>query len=304
MRDPYQALGVQKGASADEIKKAFRKLAKQFHPDHNKDPKAAARFGEANQAYEILGDPKKKAQFDRGEIDAEGKARFQGFDSAGPGAAGFSNRDFGFGRAGGRSAGAGTFEDILSEMFGGRANPGAGAGREPPRGADIEVTASVPFTVWALGEKARVDMPNGRTLDITVPAGIAEGKTIRLRGQGEPSGFGGEAGDALVTIAIEPHPSFRADGRNVRVDVNVTLFEAVLGAKVRVPTLDGSVDLTLPPGTTGGRAMRLKGKGIKFKDTPGDLLVTPRIILPEKVDAEFEQLMRRWRDEKGYDVSR
>jgi DnaJ-class molecular chaperone len=307
MRDPYQALGVQKTATADEIKKAFRKLAKQYHPDQNKDPKAAARFSEANQAYEILGDAKKKAQFDRGEIDGEGKPRFHGFEGFGPGGAAGRDgaREFNFGR-GSRGA-AGSFEDILSEMFGGRAGPGFGAGaagREPPRGGDLEVTARVPFTIWALGEKARVDLPNGRSLDVAIPAGIADGKTIRLRGQGELSGFGGEAGDALVTIAVEPHPQFRADGKNVRVDVNVTLYEAVLGGKVRVPTLDGFVDLTLPPGTSGGRAMRLKGKGVQAKDGHGDLLVTPRVVLPEKVDPDLEAVMRRWKDEKPYDAGR
>jgi DnaJ-class molecular chaperone len=308
MRDPYQVLGVQKTASADEIKKAFRKLAKQYHPDQNKDPKASTRFAEINQAYEIVGDEKKRPQFDRGEIDAEGKPRFHGFDgfgggSPGPGA-GRGGFDFGGGGRGRRGAGpAPGFEDILSEMFGGRAG-GFGGGRNAPKGEDVSVTAQVPFTVWALGGKARVDMPSGRALDVSIPAGIEPGKSIRLKGQGEPSGFGGEAGDALITIEVDSHPQFRADGKNVRVDVNVTLYEAVLGGKIRVPTLDGVVDLTLPPKSTGGRALRLKGKGIQFKDAPGDLLVLPRIILPDTVDPEFESLMRRWKDSKSYDIAR
>lgn len=310
MRDPYQVLGVQKSASADEIKKAFRKLAKIYHPDQNKDPKASARFAEINQAYEIIGDDKKRGQFDRGEIDAEGKPRFQGFEgfggAGGPGGPfardGGRGFDFGFGKPRRGPGAAAGFEDILSEMFGGRAQPGGDRG--PPRGQDIEATARVPFTIWALGEKMRVELPNGRNVDVTIPAGIADGKTIRLRGQGEPSGFGGEPGDVLLTIAIEPHPQFRADGKNVRVDVPVTLHDAVLGAKVRVPTLDGSVDLTIPPGTTGARALRLKGKGVQAKDAPGDLFVTPRIVLPDRKDPELEALMRQWRDERSYEVGR
>ncbi|CAM5763752.1 molecular chaperone DnaJ [Labrys miyagiensis] len=309
MRDPYSVLGVSKTASLAEIKKAFRKLAKQYHPDQNKDDKAAAKFAEVNGAYEIVGDEKKRAQFDRGEIDAEGKPRFQGFENAaGPG--GFSrdggNFEFNFG-SGGRSGGfggGGGFDDILSEMFGGRAQRGgAGPRAAPPRGDDIHVTGQIPFTIWALGGKARVDLGSGRMVDASIPAGITPGKTIRLRGQGEPSPFGGEAGDALITVAVAPHDMFRAEGKNVRVDVNVTLYEAALGAKVRIPTLDGSVDLTLPKGTTGLRSFRLKGKGVQEKDSPGDLIVQPRIIMPDKLDEDLEAALVKLRD-KGYDIGR
>ena len=319
MRDPYIVLGVAKTASAGEIKKAFRKLAKQFHPDHNKDPKAAAKFAEINSAYEIVGDEAKRKQFDRGEIDAEGKQRFQGFEGfgaggpggfareSGPGAGGF---EFNFSRgrrgasgpAGSGGPAGGSFEDILSEMFGG-AQRGQTAHEAPPRGADIQAIVKAPFVTWALGGKARVDLPT-RTLDVSIPAGIAEGKTIRLKGQGEPSPFGGEPGDAMITVLVEPHAEFRAEGRNVRVDVPVTVYEAGLGAKVRVPTLDGSVDLTIPPGTRGSRSFRLKGKGVKAKDGAGDLLVTPRIVLPETIDADFEAALQRLRDEKSYDPGR
>lgn len=311
MRDPYSVLGVTKTASLAEIKKAFRKLAKQYHPDQNKDEKAAAKFAEINSAYEIVGDEKKRAQFDRGEIDAEGKPRFQGFESAG-GPGGFASGDggfeFNFGGGGGRSGSyaGGGFDDILSEMFGGRAQRGGtrGRGRGPaPRGEDLQVVGQIPFTIWALGGKARVELGPGRVVDASIPAGIAPGKTIRLRGQGEPSSFGGEPGDALITVDVAPHEFFRAEGKNVRVDVNVTVYEAALGAKVRVPTLDGSVDLTLPRGTTGLRSFRLKGKGVQDKDGAGDLIVQPRIIMPDKVDPDLEAALVKLRD-KGYDIGR
>src|SRR5690242_16915120 len=186
MRDPYSVLGVAKTASANEIKKAFRKLAKQYHPDQNKDPKAAAMFAEINQAYEILGEEDKRKQFDRGEIDAEGKPRFQGFEgfgAGGPGGGGFSREggmhgfEFNFGgggaraRRGGGGAGAGSFEDILSEMFGGAARGGSSSYEAPPKGADIQASVRAPFEVWALGGKTRVELPN-RTLDVSIPAGI------------------------------------------------------------------------------------------------------------------------------------
>ncbi len=304
MRDPYSVLGVSKTASLAEIKKAFRKLAKQYHPDQNKDAKAAAKFAEVNSAYEIVGDEKKRAQFDRGEIDAEGKPRFQGFEAAGGSGRDTGGFEFNFG--GGRGGGggfAGGFDDILSEMFGGRAQRGGGTRGSAPRGEDIQVTGQIPFTVWALGGKTRVELGPGRMVDATIPAGVAPGKIIRLRGQGEPSPFGGEPGDALITVAVAPHDSFRAEGKNVRVDVNVTLYEAALGAKVRVPTLDGSVDLTLPAGTTGLRSFRLKGKGVQAKDGAGDLIVQPRIIMPGKIDPELEEVLIKLR-EKGYDIGR
>jgi DnaJ-class molecular chaperone len=312
MRDPYSVLGVSKTASAGDIKKAFRKLAKQFHPDQNKDPKAASKFAEINTAYEIVGDETKRTQFDRGEIDAEGKPRFQGFEGFGAGGGGFAREgasgtggfEFNFGTGRGRrgSAGGANFDDILSEMFG-AASRGRAAHEAPQRGSDVQASVAVPLPTWALGGKMRVDFA-GRTLDITIPAGIEDGKTMRLKGQGEPSPFGGEPGDALITIHVEPHPQFRADGRNVRVEVPVTVYEAALGAKVRVPTLDGSVDLTIPAGTTGNRVLRLKGKGVLAKEGAGDLLVTPRIVLPEKVDPDFEAALKRLKDAAPYDPGR
>ena len=308
MRDPYTVLGVSKTAEMADIKKAFRKLAKQYHPDQNKDSKAASKFAEINSAYEIVGDDKKRAQFDRGEIDAEGKPRFQGQDfsgaAAGAGREGFRGFDFGFGGAGarGRRESAG-FEDILSEMFSGGAGRAGTRGSSMPRGADVTATVRAPFTTWALGGKARVELAPGRSVDVTIPAGIAEGKTIRLKGQGEPNMVGADPGDALIVVTVEPHALFRAEGRNIRVDVPVTLYDAGLGGKVRVPTLDGSVDLTLPPGTGGQRVFRLKGKGVQAKDGPGDLLVSTRIALPEKLDDTLVAALKKLR-ETPYDPNR
>lgn len=299
MRDPYTVLGVPKSADIADIKKAFRKLAKQYHPDQNKDDKAAARFAEINTAYEILGDEKKRGQFDRGEIDADGKQRFQAHDFGGAGREGF--RDFGFGAGRGRREAPSGFEDILSEMFGAGTRT---SGRTPPqRGADIQATVKAPFLIWALGGKARVELAPGRSVDVTIPAGIAEGKVIRLKGQGEPNFFGSEPGDALVTVSVEPHPQFRAEGRNIRVEVPVTLYEAGLGAKVRVPTLDGSVDLTLPGAAASQRTFRLKGKGVQAKEGAGDLLVSTRIVLPEKLDEDLVAALKKLR-ERPYDPGR
>jgi DnaJ-class molecular chaperone len=221
MRDPYTVLGLSKTASAADIKKAFRRLAKAYHPDQNKDdPKAKEKFSEANQAYEILGDEKKRAQFDRGEIDAQGKPRgFEGFGHGGgfnPGAGGFHyefRQDGGHGgRGGGFDAG-----DIFADLFGfgGGARAGGGGGRhQRPRGEDVIATATVPLEDAVHGAKTRVILPTGKTLEVSVPAGIEDGKQIRLKGQGQASQAGGEAGDALVTVRIAKHPFFRIDGRH------------------------------------------------------------------------------------------
>jgi DnaJ-class molecular chaperone len=314
MRDPYETLGVKKTASEAEIKSAYRKLAKKFHPDQNKsDPKAKERFAEINSAYEIVGDKDKRPQFDRGEIDADGKPKFQGFE----GFEGFGQRGAGP-RPGAGAGGARTFrwstsggdgnpfdaDDILGDIFGnfsrgGGAGAGASAGPRPrpARGEDVSAVAAVTLEQLARGEKARVDLPTGRTLDVTIPPGTGSGKTIRLKGQGQPGLLGGPAGDALVTVEFVPHPVFRVDGSDLRRDINVGLDEAVLGGKVRVPTLDGEVTLSIPPNTSGSRALRLKGKGLpKAGGGRGDLLVTPRVVLPEGGDAELEGLMRQWRE--------
>jgi DnaJ-class molecular chaperone len=322
MRDPYEVLGVSKGASPEDIKKAYRKLAKKLHPDSNKkDPKAATKFSELNGAYEIVGDEDKRKKFDRGEIDAEGKPRFQGFEGfAGrPGAGPFGGREGnfesfswgpeGFRRSGPRGGGAGGqgFEDILSQMFGMRGRGGPGATFEAEdigsalRGQDVTATAAITLNEAAHGGTRRIELPIGKEVEFKIPPGIADGQQIRLRGQGMPSPGGGPPGDVLITVSVAPHPVFKVDGQNLRLELPVTLYEAVLGAKVRVPTLDGAVELSIPANTSSGRAFRLKGKGLPGKSGKGDLYATVKIILPDGKDAELEELMRAWREQKPYD---
>ena len=322
MRDPYDVLGVSKTASAAEIKSAFRRQAKKLHPDANKhDPRAAARFAELNAAYEILGEADKRKAFDRGEIDAEGKARFQGFEGFGGGrgpGGGFGREGIfetfswgrdGFqharGRGGGGFRGFGGFEDILKEAFGGAARsgqPGNFQFEQEDFGVGRDVTAALTITLLeaAKGTNKRVQLPTGREVDVKIPAGLNDGQTIRLKGQGA-AGAGGRAGDLLIVVSIAPHPLFTRSGADLRLELPIPLYEAVLGAKVRVPTLDGAVELAIPPGTSSGRTFRLKGKGLPAKDGKGDLLAAVRIMLPEGGDTELEELMRKWRKTKPHD---
>jgi DnaJ-class molecular chaperone len=327
MRDPYEVLGVQRGASAAAIKSAYRKLAKKHHPDANKgDPKAADRFAELNSANEILGDEDKRKQFDRGEIDAEGKPKFQGFEGggfpggggarrAGPGGFEYSFHTGG-GPGGGFSGGGGAFEDILKSMFGGQAGAGMGGGPgmggarggsstfeyDTPFAADLDlaVTMTVALEEAVNGATRRVRLPTGKELNVKIPAGVTAGQQIRLKGQGETAP-GHRPGDVLITVNIAPHPYFKIDGNDLRLDLPITLYEAVLGARVRVPTLDGAVQLSIPKNTSSGRTFRLKGKGMPIKgvqgaDSFGDLFATTRIVLPDANDAELEALMEKWRD--------
>jgi DnaJ-class molecular chaperone len=314
MRDPYEVLGVSRTASESEIKSAFRKLAKKHHPDQNKtDPKAQERFAEANAAYEIVGDKEKRKQFDRGEIGADGKPRFQGFEgfSGGP-PPGSGGRTFrwstGPGQGGGFEGEAFSAEDILGDLFG---NLGRGRGQRtgrqqqprPVRGDDVSGAAAVTLEQLVHGEKIRVDLPTGKTLEVTVPVGTRPGQAIRLKGQGQPGINGGAPGDALVTIDFVPHPLFRVEGDALRREVAISLDEAVLGGKVRVPTLDGPVTLSVPPWSSAGRTLRLKGKGLPRPGGRGDLLVTLKIVLPDGGDADLEALMRKWRETGRYRVS-
>ncbi len=320
MRDPYEVLGVKKNADAAAIKGAFRKLAKKLHPDANKnDPKAAQRFAEINSAYEILGEDDKRKAFDRGEIDAEGKPKFRGFEGFG-GPRGGPQHDFNFetfsygpdgvrhstGRPGG--GGGGGFEDVLKEMFSGglggaRGRAGARGGFEPdefaPPGRDIAVAVTVTLAEAAKGTTRRVHLPTGKEVDVKIPAGLGDGKQIRLKGQGLPGASG--IGDVLITVNYAPHSLFKLDGVNLRIDLPITLYEAVLGGKVRVPTLDGAVNLAVPAGTSSGRTFRIAGKGLPTGGKSGDLYATVRIALPGKPDHDLEELMRRWREHKPYD---
>ncbi len=299
MRDPYTILGLAKTASAAEIKSAFRKLAKKYHPDQSKEPKAKERFAEIGQAYEILGDEKKRGSFDRGEIDAEGKPRapqFEGF-GAGPGGGDFRNFHFDFGGA--DAGGSRGFDaDILSEMLG-----GGRRARGPAKGEDVAVSVTVPLAQVASGGEVRVTLPTGKALDVAIPVGFEDGKAIRLRGQGQPGARSGPAGDAIVTVHYAPHPFFKVEGRNLRLDLPIALYEAVLGAKVRAPTLVGAVEIAVPPGTSSGRVMRLRGKGLPgVGEAPaGDMLIALRIALPTTEDSALSDLMREWRDHKPYD---
>jgi DnaJ-class molecular chaperone len=315
MRDPYEVLGVPRGASAAAIKSAYRKLAKKHHPDSNKnDPKAADRFSELNTANEIIGDEDKRKQFDRGEIDAEGKPRFQGFPGGDPrgragGPGGFQSHTFrtGGGAGPGGMGGAG-FEDILNSMFGGAAARGgrAGGGRtfEFDTGGigvdlDLNVAMSVSLEESVKGGDKRVRLPTGKELNVKIPAGVTPGQQIRLKGQGETAP-GHPPGDLLITISIAAHPFFKVDGSDLRVDLPITLYEAVLGSKVRVPTLGSPVELSIPKNTSSGRTFRLKGKGLPKAGATGDLFVTTKIILPDGNDSELEALMEKWRDGHPY----
>ena len=313
MRDPYEVLGVQKGASAAAIKSAYRKLAKKHHPDANKnDPKSAARFAEVNSANEIIGDEAKRKQFDRGEIDAEGKPRFQGFPGGDPRArgrgspgGGFETFSFRSGGPGGGFEGGGGFEDILKSMFGGGAGGargGATAFDESPFGVDLDLSVAMTVSLEesVKGGEKRVRLPTGKELNVKIPAGVVAGQQIRLKGQGETAP-GHPPGDLLITISIAPHAFFKVDGSDLRVDLPVTLYEAVLGAKVRAPTLNGAVELSIPKNTSSGRTVRLKGKGLpKTGGGSGDLYFTTRIMLPDGNDAELEALMQKWRDSHPY----
>lgn len=331
MRDPYEVLGVPRGASASAIKGAYRKLAKKLHPDANaKDPKAAGRFSELNSAYEILGDEKKRKAFDNGEIDAEGKPRFAGFEGAnagdfaqggfGPGThfetfswgPGGSSRGGAAGRGGSRGFGGG-IDDILKDVLGGMGGLG-GAGRArgrasfpqddeaPATGQDIRASLTVSLSDLTGNAMKRVRLPTGKEVEVKIPPGIGDGQQFRLKGQGFTGPDG--TGDVLITVSVARHPLFERDGNDLRLDLPVTLYEAVLGAKVRVPTLDGAVELAIPAHTNGGRTFRLKGKGLPGKDGVGDLYATVRLILPHDPDPDLEELMRKWRDGKPYDPRR
>jgi DnaJ-class molecular chaperone len=332
MRNPYDVLGVAKSADQNEIKRAFRKLAKKLHPDSNPDPKAQEKFAELNTAYEILGEPDKRGQYDRGEIDGDGKPRgFEGFGADGPGGFGGFRRGQGGGRAGGgfrqgpqgetifesfsfgpegvrrggaQGGGGGGFDDVISEILGGfgrgraQGSGHAGGDAHATRGGDIEISVPVPLERVVEGGPVKVHLPNGRAVEVKVPARVSEGYRLRLKGQGEPSPFGGAPGDAYVVVAYAPHRQFRVEGTDLRTDLPVPLADAVLGAKIRVPTLAGTVELSIPAWTNSGRTFRLRGKGLpkEASEENGDLLVTVRVALPETPDPELEALMRRRRD--------
>jgi len=305
MADPYSILGVQRTASEKEIKSAYRKLAKELHPDRNQDnPAAAARFAEVTRAYDLLSDKDKRARFDRGEIDADGNPAMPfggGFRPGGPGGGpggpgGFSARDF-------QGMGAGEEADLsdLFEGLFGRSNrgPGGFGGRRPPpppqRGANLSYRLKVPFVDAATLKPQRITLAGGGPIELKLPAGVEDGTQMRLKGKGQ-SGPGGN-GDALVTIEIEPHPFFRRDGDDVRLELPVTIDEALRGAKVKVPTVEGPVMLTVSPGSGSGKVLRLKGRGFSRKSGGrGDQLVTLELQLPGSLD-ELARRLEGWSDD-------
>jgi len=297
MSDPYTILGIARNASQSDIKSAYRKLAKKYHPDSNVgDAQAEAKFSQVTQAYEVLGDKAKRAQFDNGEIDDEGKPKGFGFGGGNPYGGSSGQHPFG--------GGGGNFrpEDIFAEIFGSRQGQ-ASARAQATRGHDVNYTIQVEFTEAALGTSRRVELSNGRKIDMKIPAGLDDGQQIRLKGQGQPGANGGPAGDAIVKVTVAPSTLFSRDGFNVKIDLPITLYEAVLGASLRVPTLDGEVNLKIPKNTNSGKVLRLKGKGAG-KDASlsqrGDLLYTVRIVLPEARDERLESLMEDWRQAKPY----
>ena len=289
--DPYKELGVARGASQDEIKKAFRKLAKDLHPDKNPGDKAAEdRFKRVTAAFDLLGDAEKRAKFDRGEIDADGREQFRGFGGRGA-AAGNP-----FGQGGG---GRGGFEDIdLEDIFGGMFGGGARAGGRGfggGRGQDVRAQLEISLEDSISGATRRIQFSDGRTLDVAIPKGAGDGQTIRLKGQGAP-GRGGENGDALIELRIAPHPVFTRDGADLTMDQPVPLYDAVLGGKVPVRTPEGTVNLTIPKGSGSGKVMRLKGRGAYANGKRGDLLAKLMIVLPED-DEALTRLAQKARDE-------
>lgn len=322
--DPYQVLGVDRAAADDDIRKAFRRLAKAYHPDLNPaDDAAAEQFRRLSAAYEIVGDPPRRRQYDCGEIDAFGQPRAPyAYDHGWTDPA----REPAGAGAGASSAFTG-FSDIFEEMFGGGPQDGLGgygndhdadawhdhrtSGRRNGqngasagvRGNDVRYGLEIDFMEALEGTKKRVTLPNGGVLDLTVPAGILHGQVLRLRGKGSPGVLGGAAGDALVEIKVKPHKIFSRVGNDIHADAPVTLDEAVLGGKIEVSTVQGRVQLTLPPGVANGRVFRLRGKGVPVETAgtkAGDHFVTIRIVMPETVDEDLRSFFADWRQRHGY----
>ena len=288
--DPYQTLGVARGASEKEIKSAYRKLAKELHPDKNKDnPKATERFSAVTSAYDFLCDADKRTRFDRGEIDADGNPAMP------PG--------FGGGPGGGFGGGFGSENVDLGDIFGGlfgggRGGFGGGGQRRPaPKGASVQYRLNVSFADSASRASQRITLGDGKTIDLKLPAGVEDGTQMRLTGKGE-QGPGGH-GDALVTITVQPHAFFRRDGDNIRLDLPISLDEAVHGGKVKVPTVEGAVMLTIAPGSSSGKTLRIPGKGFSRKDgLRGDQLVSLEIVLPES-DSDLAKRLEGWSDSRA-----
>ena len=292
MKDLYSILGVSKSASAEEIKAAYRNLAKKLHPDLNPgDSKVEQQFKEVSQAYSLLSDPEKRRRYDAGEIDASGQETMRGgFYRSAHGRGGEKYAHY-------ETAGGG-FDDIFADLFGGGfgAAPGGGRGGLKQKGADVSYSLKVSFLDAARGGRKRVQIGDGRTLDLNIPPGTEDGQSLRLKGQGLP-GFGGAPpGDAYVEVKVEPHPFFTRKGKDLHLELPVSLAEAVLGATVQVPTLDGKVAMKIPGGSNSGKVLRLRGKGVPDRrgSAAGDLYVTLKVMLPDPPDEELKDFVREW----------
>ena len=307
MRDPYEVLGVSKNASETEIKKAFRILAKRYHPDAKGGDKK--RFQEISNAYDVVGDKEKRAKYDAGQIDEQGNTR--GFDPRAHAQGGFEGYPFGEAQqgpggfhftwtGGGDKAGPEGFraEDLFADLLGGLGGRGRGRGRAQPRqGQDFEVQTTVSFEEAASGGTRRVVLPNGEQIDVKIPPGLKDGQQIRLKGRGGAGAAGGPSGDVMIHVTVAPHPYFTREGNDLKIDLPVTLQEAVAGGKVPVRTLSGTVSLSIPPNSNSGKVLRLKGKGIPGYGTErtGDLYVRLIVTLPDQADAELRRFVEGWR---------
>jgi DnaJ-class molecular chaperone len=317
--DPYKELGVSRGASAEDIRKAFRKLAKELHPDRNPGDKVAEeKFKRVAGAFDILGDVEKRKKYDRGEIDADGREVARGYTGGGAGgpfgAGGFNEFRRGAGGRRGASPGGhgggpqfegGEFEDILSDLFGGRAGGGFTGRQGPTRGDDLRLKMAIDLEDAIRGGPQRVTLPDGQTLDLTVPKGAREGQLLRLRGKGSPGRMGGAAGDALVELTIKPHPVYRLEGADLHMDLPISVPDAILGAKVDAPTPDGQVSLTVPPKANSGQTLRLKGRGATDAEgRRGDLFAKLVVTLPDMPDDVLERFAQEWREKRPYQPRR
>jgi len=298
MKDPYSVLGVARSASADEIKKAYRKLAKQHHPDLNPgNAEAATLFKEISGAYDLLSDAEKRGRYDRGEIDASGQERAE---------ASFY-RAYAGGPQGAKYRAEAGFDpsDLFADLFArtGRGGMGDDFREFKARGGDISYAVTIDFLDAAKGVHKRLSFPDGRTLDVNVPAGTTDGSVLRLRAQGQPGFGGGPAGDALIEVGVEPHPLFRREGNDIHIELPVTLTEAVAGGKINVPTIEGPVSMTVPAGSNTGTKLRLRGRGIISPKggSAGDQYITLKVMLPREPDQELKDFVNGWSG-RNYDV--